>query len=324
MPSPSITIVVPVYNEDESLRELVGEIESVSEAQAYAYQIVFVDDGSTDQSWRVISTLVGQNSQVGGIRFRRNFGKAAALMAGFSAAPGEVVFMMDADLQDPPTEMPRLLGKLNEGYDLVSGWKEKRHDPWHKVYPSHLFNRLIGWVTGVHLHDHVCGLKAMRGQVARSIRIYGEFHRFIAVFAAWRGYRVTEIPTLHRPRTHGVSKYGISRFFKGFLDLITIGFLGRYRWRPQHIIGMTGLTISLYFLATALLSPIPGFPMVFCWSLGFIAVPAVLMIAIGIVTQFMLERRPLEGLYDISERCGWCAVSPPALQSDSTDGGEIA
>lgn len=323
MPSPSITIVVPVYNEDESLRELVAEIQSVSQAQNYEYQIVFVDDGSTDRSWREITSLAEQNPQIGGIRFRRNFGKAAALMAGFSFASGEIVFMMDADLQDPPQEMPRLLEKLNQGYGLVSGWKEKRHDPWHKVYPSHLFNRAIGWVTGVHLHDHVCGLKVMRGDVARSIRIYGEFHRFIGVFAAWRGYRVTEIPTLHRARTHGVSKYGVSRFFKGFLDLITIGFLGKYRWRPQHIIGMTGLAISLYFFVTALLSPLPGFPMVFCWNIGLIALPAILLIALGLVTQFMLERRPLEGLYDIAEKTGWCAASTPSHAGNLVNGGEI-
>ena len=243
-------------------------------------------------------------------------------MAGFAAAQGEVVFMMDADLQDPPQEIPRLLAKLAQGFDLVSGWKEKRHDPWHKVYPSHVFNRMIGWITGVRLHDHVCGFKVMRGAVARSIRIYGEFHRFIAVFAAWRGYRVTEIPTLHRPRTHGVSKYGVTRFFKGFLDLITIGFLGRYRWRPQHAIGMTGLLITGYLLAAALLSPIPHFPMRLCWSMGFVVMPAVVLVAVGLVMQFMLERRPLEELYDISEKTGWCAELSASHWPTASTGGE--
>lgn len=316
MDSPLISIVVPVYNEDESLRELAQEIHAVAMRHRYDYQLVFVDDGSTDRSWAEIEALARDDVRVGGIRLRRNFGKAAALMAGFAATRGEVVFMMDADLQDPPEEMPRLLARLSEGYDLVSGWKQKRHDPWHKVYPSHVFNRLIGWMTGVHLHDHVCGLKVMRGEVAHGVRLYGEFHRFIAVFANWRGYRVTEIPTLHRARTHGVSKYGFTRFFKGFLDLLTIWFLGRYRWRPQHVIGMTGLVISvvlfLLWIATWLVFREWGVFLIA--TLSALAMPAVALISIGLLTQFMLERRPLEGLYDIVECAGWCeepaAASP--------------
>lgn len=320
-----ISIVVPVYNEEETLRELVGEIDAVATSAGHPWQIVFVDDGSTDRSWAEIVRLASGNPRIGGLRFRRNFGKAAALMAGFAAAQGDIVFMMDADLQDPPSEMPRMIARLNEGFDLVSGWKQVRHDPWHKVYPSRVFNRMIGALTGVHLHDHVCGLKAMRGPVAKSIRIYGEFHRFIGVFAHWRGWRVTEIPTLHRARTHGVSKYGLSRFAKGFLDLITIWFLGRYRWRPQHVLGMTGLIASLVLLIVALLAPLSGRFGGFCATLGFAALPALVLIATGLVAQFMLERRPLEGLYDLSERAGWCeqaTLSPAATMPPN--GSEIA
>ncbi len=324
MDSPLISIVIPVYNEDESLRELAGEIHSVATANRYDYQIVFVDDGSTDRSWMEIERLARDNVRVGGIRFRRNFGKAAALMAGFAAAQGDIVFMMDADLQDPPAEMPHLLARLSEGYDLVSGWKQKRHDPWHKVYPSHVFNRLIGWMTGVHLHDHVCGLKVMRGEVAKSVRIYGEFHRFIAVFAHWRGFRVTQIATMHRARTHGVSKYGFTRFYKGFLDLLTIWFLGRYRWRPQHVIGMTGLVMSsvLFVLWVVMGLVFDARGVLLIATLTALAMPAVALISIGLLTQFVLERRPLEGLYDIVERVGWCEEAAPSPQPAATNGGE--
>ena len=255
-----ISIVVPVYNEEDNLEALLREIREVAGARPWQIEVVLVDDGSRDGSWARIQALAKADPAVGGIRFQTNAGKAAALMAGFAAVRGDVVFMMDADLQDPPEEMPNLLSRLDCGYDVVSGWKKSRHDPWHKVYPSRVFNRIIGLLTGVHLHDHVCGLKCFRRPVVRDLKLYGEFHRFIGVLAASHGYRVTEIPTTHRPRTRGISKYGFARFAKGFLDLLTIVTLTRFRWRPQHLIGVAGLWLiaislvlgGLYWLLPAI------------------------------------------------------------------------
>lgn len=296
-----ISVVVPVYNEQDSLEPLLQEIQTTAHQAGYHLQVVFVDDGSRDGSWLKIKALAEADPSVGGLRFRRNRGKAAALMAGFQASRGDVVFMMDADLQDPPQEMPRLLQKLDQGYDVVSGWKKHRLDPWHKVYTSHVFNHLIGFLTGVHLHDHVCGLKCLRGEVARGLKLYGEMHRFVGVLAAADGYRVTEVATLHRPREHGVGKYGFTRFAKGFLDLITVWLLTRYRWRPQHLIGVTGLVVMI----AALLARLP-------WSgalerLLLILAPGLILIAIGLVGELIVANRPLDGLYSISEKVGWCA-----------------
>jgi len=331
--SRAVSIVVPVCNEAESLGDLVGEIRDVAERNSLDVEIVFVDDGSRDDSWDRIVAFAGGDQRIGGIRFRRNHGKAAALMAGFAAARRDVVFMMDADLQDPPEEMPRLLDKLDEGYDLVSGWKRVRHDPWHKVYPSRVFNRLIGWLTGVRLHDHVCGFKVMRLEVAKGVCIYGELHRFITVLAAARGFRVTEIPTLHRARTRGVGKYGFTRFFKGFLDLLTVLTITRYRWRPQHVIGMSGLLVLLLSLGLPAAKWFVGLgsagvvvrnmpeSLLRIWlsvinlTTGFIAmlagllailVPVLILVAIGLVAELMVAERPSDKLYEVAERAGWC------------------
>lgn len=315
MGSPSVTIVVPVYNEEASLETLAGEIRQAADGNELDVEIVFVDDGSTDASWARIVTLAEDDSAIAGIRFRRNAGKAAALTAGFAAARGEIVFMADADLQDPPEEMPRLIAKLDEGYDLVSGWKQVRHDPWHKVYPSRVFNRMIGWLTGVRLHDHVCGLKCFRRQVVKDLRIYGGFHRFIGVLAAAKGYRVTELPTLHRPRTHGVGKYGFTRFFKGFLDLLTVWFLTRYRWRPQHVIGVTGLIVILVNVLGAVLLRTLQWG-VLGWLIWLVAavVPGLILIAVGLVAESVTAQRPLDDLYAITERVGWCARPDPQTE----------
>jgi glycosyltransferase involved in cell wall biosynthesis len=236
-----LSIVIPVLNEADSLLELHGQIDSACSANGIDAEIVFVDDGSTDGSWRVISEIAQRDPRVSGIRFRRNFGKAAALTAGLRSISGDLVLTMDADLQDDPAEIPRLLAKLDEGYDVVNGWKERRLDPWHKVYPSKVFNGLVGLLTGLKLHDHNCGLKLFRSEVASEIRLYGEMHRFIPVLAHARGFRVTELPVHHRPRQHGVSKYGVKRFLRGFLDLLTIAFLTGYAQRPQHLLGACGL-----------------------------------------------------------------------------------
>ena len=236
-----LSTVIPVFNERESLAALHRELIAVAQEQGYDLDIVFVDDGSSDGSWQEIGRLAAADSRVRGLRFRRNFGKAAALSAGFAAAKGERVLTLDADLQDDPREIPRLLAKMSEGLDVVSGWKRVRHDPWSKVLPSRIFNWLVSWLTGVHLHDHNCGMKCYRREIFREVRLYGELHRFVPVLAAARGYKIGEIETNHRPRRFGQSKYGVRRFVKGFLDLLTVKFLTGFGQRPQHLLGTIGL-----------------------------------------------------------------------------------
>ena len=251
-----ITVVIPVLDEEESLEALHAEIAEVAQRNEYELQIIFVDDGSQDGSWAAIQALAAADSRVLGIRLRRNFGKSAALRAGFNEAVGDVVVTLDADLQDDPAEIPKLLAKMAEGFDVVSGWKQVRHDPWHKVLPSRLFNRLVRMATGVRLHDHNCGLKAYRREVTHEVRLYGELHRFIPVLAAARGFRVGEVVVHHRPRRFGHSKYGASRLVKGFLDLLTVKFLTGYGFRPQHLLGGFGLVafllglVGLFYLAS--------------------------------------------------------------------------
>ena len=237
-----ISLVIPVYNEEESLVPLLGEIRSVLAELGRAWEVVFVDDGSRDESWMVIRELTRTHPQVRGLRFRRNFGKAAALQAGFSACRGDLILTLDADLQDDPREIPRFTAMIQEGYDVVSGWKKIRHDPWHKVLPSRVFNWLVSSITGVHLHDHNCGFKAYRSEVVHEIQLYGELHRFVPVLAAAEGFRVGELIVNHRPRTFGYSKFGVSRFVKGFLDLIAVRFVSHYGRRPMHYFGTLGLT----------------------------------------------------------------------------------
>jgi glycosyltransferase involved in cell wall biosynthesis len=236
-----LSIIVPVLNEAESLGQLLDEILAVRDAGAVELEVIFIDDGSTDASWSIIEDLSRQHEFVRGLRFRRNFAKAAALTAGMRAARGDRILMMDADLQDDPAEIPAFLAKLDEGYDVVNGWKQRRLDPWHKVYPSRVFNWLIGKLTGLKLHDHNCGLKLFRKEVADELNIYGEMHRFIAVLADARGFKVTELPVNHRPRRFGHSKYGFRRFMRGLIDLFTVKFLTGYGQRPGHMLGAVGL-----------------------------------------------------------------------------------
>lgn len=236
-----LSIVIPVLNEVDSLRELYRQVSDTAASNQLTIEILFIDDGSRDGSWRVIEELSAADPRVQGIRFRRNFGKAAALTAGLKAADGDLIMTLDADLQDDPAEIPRFLEKLAEGYDVVNGWKQRRLDPWHKVYPSRVFNWMVSRMTGLKLHDHNCGVKLFRSAVAREIRLYGELHRFVPVLAHARGFRVTEIPVHHRARQHGFSKYGIRRFARGFLDLLTVSFLIVYGQRPHHMLGWVGL-----------------------------------------------------------------------------------
>jgi dolichol-phosphate mannosyltransferase len=260
-----LSVVIPTLNEEANLETLHRELSEVARSNQYELQIIFVDDGSTDGSWQKIEQLAQQDERVLGIRFRRNFGKAAALSAGFDAATGAILITLDADLQDDPGEIPLLLAKLDQGFDVVSGWKQVRHDPWHKVWPSRLFNALVGKLTGVRLHDHNCGLKCYRRDVIHEVRLYGELHRFVPVLAAARGFRVGEVVVEHRPRQQGQSKYGWSRIPKGFLDLLTVQFITRYGQRPQHWLGTAGLLslsvglLGMTYLAIVwCLSRLPG------------------------------------------------------------------
>jgi glycosyltransferase involved in cell wall biosynthesis len=239
-----ISVVVPVHEEERTVALLYDELQAALDPLEQPWEAVFVDDGSTDGSFSALTRLHNAHDNVRVVRLRRNFGKAAALAAGFANAQGEVVVTIDADLQDDPTEIPRLLAKLEEGFDLVSGWKTHRRDPITRRVPSKIFNWVTGRVSGLRLHDLNCGLKAYRAEVVRGLRLYGELHRFIPVLAHYRGYRVAELPVHHRPREHGRSRYGVERYLRGFLDLLTVSFIGRYRYRPLHLFGGLGLGLG--------------------------------------------------------------------------------
>ena len=246
-----ISVVVPVLNEAESVTPLFEKVSTAVEQlrgqykELESFEVIFVDDGSKDESWKVIGALVDKNpAQIKALRFRRNFGKAAALTAGFKEASGDIIFTMDADLQDDPAEMPRFIEKLHEGYDLVSGWKKIRHDPVDKTLPSRCFNALTRALTGVKLHDFNCGYKAYRHEVAKSLTVYGELYRFIPVFAHADGFRVTEIPVQHHARKFGKSKYGWERFAKGFIDLLSVAAMTKFGRRPAHLFGGFGLIVG--------------------------------------------------------------------------------
>lgn len=237
-----ISVVVPVFNEEESLPELVSWLHHVLKKQGFTYEILLVDDGSTDSSWEVIRRLAGKDSAVKGIGFNRNYGKSAALDIGFSKASGEVVVTMDADMQDSPDEIAGLYQMIKEeGYHLVSGWKKERHDPITKTVPSKFFNAVTRLISGIKLHDFNCGLKAYQNKVVKNIHIYGEMHRYIPLIAKWQGFgKIGEKVVSHQPRKYGTTKFGIERFINGFLDLISVSFVNRYRKNPMHFFGTLG------------------------------------------------------------------------------------
>jgi glycosyltransferase involved in cell wall biosynthesis len=248
-----VSVVVPVYDERDSLEQLAAELLPVVRGLGVPAEVVFVDDGSRDGGREVLAAIAAREPEVTVVRLRRNFGKAEALMAGFREARGDVVVTMDGDLQDDPAEIPRMLAELDRGYDLVSGWKRDRQDPLGKRLPSKLFNAVTRKVSGVPLHDLNCGFKAYRTEVVRSLALAGDQYRYIPVLAAAEGFRVGELAVNHRARSHGRSKYGLERYLRGFLDLLTISFLGRYRHRPMHLFGgigllmvFAGLLVSLY------------------------------------------------------------------------------
>jgi glycosyltransferase involved in cell wall biosynthesis len=239
-----LSVVVPVHNEERSVALLYDELTAALDPLGEEWEAVFVDDGSTDGSFAALTRLHDAAPNVRVVRLRRNFGKAAALVAGFDQTHGETIVTIDGDLQDDPSEIPRLLAKLEEGFDLVSGWKTRRRDPLVRRLLSRIFNAVTSRFSGVCLHDMNCGLKAYRAEVVRGLRIYGELHRFIPVLAHYRGYRIAELPVNHRPREHGRSRYGPERYLRGFLDLLTVSFIGRYRHRPLHLFGGLGLALG--------------------------------------------------------------------------------
>lgn len=249
-----LSIVISLYNEEESLPELVSWIEAVMSREGYSYEILMVDDGSRDASWKIVRELAANNESIRGISFRRNYGKSAALYHGFKAAEGKVVITMDADLQDSPEEIPELYRMVvEEGYDIVSGWKKQRFDnKFTKNLPSKLYNATARWVTGIRLHDMNCGLKAYRNEVVKNIEVYGEMHRYIPYLAKNAGFdKITEKPVQHQKRKYGVSKFGLERFVNGLLDLISLWFLSRFGKKPMHFFGFTGI---LMFMAGAVLT----------------------------------------------------------------------
>ena len=240
-----ISLIIPLFNEEESLPELCSWIERVVTLHQYTYEIILIDDGSTDKSWSVIEDISSKNIHIKGIRFQRNYGKSAALNEGFKAAQGNVVITMDADLQDSPDEIPALYRMIiEEGYDLVSGWKKKRHDPFSKTIPTKLFNAVTRKVCGIRLHDFNCGLKAYKNKLVKSIEVYGEMHRYIPVLAKWAGFRkIGEKVVAHQARKYGKTKFGWERFINGFLDLLSLSFVGRFGKRPMHFFGLWGTLI---------------------------------------------------------------------------------
>jgi glycosyltransferase involved in cell wall biosynthesis len=314
-----VSLVVPVFNERESLHPLLAEIAAALAGTGLRAEVIFVDDGSTDGSWDAIKALAGKakDGRVQGVRFRRNFGKAAALQAGFRHARGGVVMTLDADLQDDPAEIPRFLAEIKGGLDVVSGWKKRRYDPWHKVWPSRVFNQLVSRFTGVKLHDHNCGYKAYRAEVFQEVRLYGELHRFVPVLAAGRGFKVGELVINHRPRKFGRSKYGVRRFVKGFLDLVSVQFLTGFGDRPQHFLGSLGLFplglggLGLFALAVnaivrAFLGDVgldeTGQVVAAIIAVGLLLFGAQLVIA-GLLAELIVDRGPDdEDPYSIVER----------------------
>lgn len=284
LPTMKISVVIPLLNEEGSLPELAERLQAqLEEMAAGSWEVIFIDDGSTDTSWKIIRALHDANPAFRGVRFRRNYGKSAALSIGFSMAAGEIVYTMDADLQDDPAELPRLLEMLEQGeWDLVSGWKRKRYDPWHKTMPSKLFNSVTSSVSGIKLHDFNCGLKVYRSDVVKSLTVYGEMHRYLPALAHWLGFKVTEMAVQHHPRIHGVSKFGASRFVKGFLDLLTVLFTTRYIKRPLHLFGTVGSLLALVGVAIEVWLTVE-------WMLGLtalserpLALAGVLLIIVGV------------------------------------------
>lgn len=296
-----ISVVVPLFNEEESLPELTSWIDRVMAKHQFSYEIILIDDGSKDKSWAVIEDLKRDNNNISAIKFRRNYGKSAALNVGFAAAQGDVVITMDADLQDSPDEIPELYDRImNKGADLVSGWKQKRYDPLTKTLPTKLFNAVTRGMSGIdNLHDFNCGLKAYRKDVVKNIEVYGEMHRYIPVIAKWAGFtNIQEQVVQHYPRKYGTTKFGAGRFVKGFLDLLSIFFVGKFAKRPMHFFGvmgvvsfLLGLMITLYLICHKLMSIASGAPFrdITDQPLFFLSLTAIIIGTQLFLTGFLAE-----------------------------------
>lgn len=310
--SSSISVVIPLLNEEKSLQPLSRQLETVLERTFRGrYEVIFIDDGSTDDSFGVIQDIHTRNQRFKAIRFRTNHGKSAALAVGFAESTGDIVITMDADLQDDPNEIPAMVAKLEEGFDLVSGWKRKRHDPWHKTIPSKFFNTVTSRMSGIRLHDFNCGLKAYRQEVVKSVQVYGEMHRYIPALAHWEGFKVTEIPVLHRAREFGTSKFGMSRFLKGYLDLLTVMFTTRYVKRPLHFFGAVGSLFAVVGFITDLYLAIE-------WATGrtslsnrplalfgiAMIIVGVQLISIGLIGELIVKSGMQNQKFSIRERIG--------------------
>jgi glycosyltransferase involved in cell wall biosynthesis/ActR/RegA family two-component response regulator len=299
MGRPSLSFVIPLKDESVTLKPLFDGIAAEAKALGSRWEVIFIDDGSSDESWNIITNIAAEFPQnAKAIRFRRNFGKADALATGWKEANGDFVFTMDADLQDDPKEISRFLEKMEEGFDIVTGWKRTRHDPWHKVLPSRIFNFLLSRVNKVELHDHNCGFKCYRQNVVKSLSMYGEMHRMVPSLALIEGFRTAEIPVEHRARQYGKSKYGLKRFLRGFLDMWTVWYLGNFRQRPIHLMG----AISLLMLAGAfgmglLLTTAPpgsALAMTFSTAISVLAVGGLGVFIMGLNAEWQLHQHNTE------------------------------
>ncbi|MDE6482690.1 MAG: glycosyltransferase family 2 protein [Rikenellaceae bacterium] len=313
----NLSLVIPTYNEEESLRPLTAWIKRVTESAGMSWEAIFVDDGSSDGSWSVIEELAGADGHIKGIRFSRNYGKSAALYAGFEAAEGDVVITMDADMQDSPDEIPALYSMIaDEGYDLVSGWKRKRYDPLNKTLPSKFFNLTARTISGIKLHDFNCGLKAYRKNVVKNIEVYGEMHRYIPILAKQAGFgKIGEKAVEHRARKYGVSKYGWERMIKGYLDLLTVMFITRFGRSPMYFFGALGTLmfllgggITVYLIAVKLYLQSIGEPLrqvvdqpLFYLALTSLMIGVQLFLA-GFLGELLNRRAPERNKYKIEER----------------------
>jgi glycosyltransferase involved in cell wall biosynthesis len=314
-----ISIVIPLFNEDESIGELTELIDTVMHKNNFLYEIIFVDDGSKDRSWEIIENLSSVKPEIKGIKFRRNYGKSAALNTGFEAASGDVIITMDADLQDNPEEIPDLYKLIKtDGFDLISGWKKKRYDPVSKTIPTKIFNWATRKMSGIDLHDFNCGLKAYKKEVVKSIEVYGEMHRYIPVIAKWNGFvKIGEKEVQHRERKYGVTKFGLERFINGFLDLISIMFVSRFGKRPMHFFGflgtimfLTGFVISgwlgaqkLYYVSMNIPAQLVTQRPLFYIALTTMIIGTQLFLA-GFLGEMISRNSPSRNLYLIEKKAG--------------------
>ncbi|MEM1041143.1 MAG: glycosyltransferase family 2 protein [Bacteroidota bacterium] len=321
--APDLSLVIPLLDEAESLPELAERIRAAVEPTGYSFEVWLIDDGSTDGSWEVVRGLHREDPRFAGVRFRRNYGKSAALAIGFERARGRFVATLDADLQDDPAELPEMLARLEAGADLVSGWKQKRHDPLSKTIPSRFFNGVTRLVSGIKLHDFNSGIKAYRAEVVKNVRVYGELHRYIPLLAKWEGYtRIEEQAVEHHPRRHGQTKFGIERFIRGFLDLLTVVFVTRFGRRPMHFFGglgtlsfLGGFAISLYLsVGWVMGTPIEDRPL---FHLGIMLVIVGVQLFLAGFLGEMIVRPQMERTDDVHLRetlapAGHSEARPPA------------